>query len=124
MRSKFFLAALAGVVIVLFCTVIKRNEGRLKPPPGSRAPIVMIGDSHGLVLAPDGSLWTWGGQDRGWPVLGLGKKESTDKLIQIGSETNWVSASAGSDHGLRATGQTVDWNLGHAHGLVAVAVLP
>jgi hypothetical protein len=31
----------------------------LKLPAGHHAPMISLGASHGLVLAPDGSMWSW-----------------------------------------------------------------
>ena len=64
-----------AVAFVLFCYFLLRGpEDRLKLPAAHHAPTVILDDSHGLVLAADGSMLSWGGEDRGWPVLGFEKK--------------------------------------------------
>ncbi|MGZ4964260.1 MAG: RCC1 domain-containing protein, partial [Limisphaerales bacterium] len=85
-----------------------------KLPTGTRAPAVAIGTSHGVILAPDGTLWTWGDSTlHGWNVLGLGTnvvKQPT--LRQIGADTNWVNVAVGGSTTLALKSDGSMWGWG------------
>ena len=103
---------LLAVVIVILATG-DSSQGRLKLPAGSGAPAISLGARHGLVLAPDGSLWSWGMDFLGWPVLGLGNlTNQSDRLRRIGKDTNWVSISAGEAHNLAIKSDGTLWAWG------------
>ena len=74
------------------------GRGGLRLPVGKGTPAVSLGERHGLILASDGSLWSWGSDFLGWPVLGLGNVPPQTRLRRIGNETNWISISAGIAH--------------------------
>ena len=56
---------------------------------GNGTPAISLGERHGLILASDGSLWSWGSDFLGWPVLGLGNVAPQTRLRRVGNETNW-----------------------------------
>ena len=81
--TKAKTAVVTGTVIILatISTVtvanhIKHSPPRqtrsLKLPTGNVKPKVVFGiNNNGIILASDGSLWSWGEERLGWPVLGL-----------------------------------------------------
>lgn len=83
-----------------------------KLPAGKIKPAVAIGLNHGVILASDGSLWTWGENGLGWMVLGLGNSVTTQACLRrIGSDTDWVEVSVGvsSTLALKADGTMWGW---------------
>jgi hypothetical protein len=109
---------LTSAIIVLglvLATLISNSfeRHRLRLPVGGRAPAISLGERHGLILASDGSLWSWGSDFLGWPVLGLSNfmLQSTS-LRRIGDETNWVNISAGADHNLAVKSDGTLWTWG------------
>jgi hypothetical protein len=89
--------------------------GRLRLPVGRGTPAINLGERHGLILASDGSLWTWGADFAGWPVLGLGKRTTRPtSLRRIGHDTNWVSISAGANHSLALKADGTLWTWGES----------
>jgi hypothetical protein len=88
---KLKIAFVAGAMLLLatglFVTLSPtRNlsQGRMKLPVGQGNPAIGLGETHGLILASDGSLWSWGSDFLGWPVLGLGKVTAQTRLRRIG----------------------------------------
>jgi alpha-tubulin suppressor-like RCC1 family protein len=123
-RTKFNTKLVAGAIILLAIAIAALITGslsdssgrsRLRLPVGNRAPAISLGERHGLTLASDGSLWSWGSDFLGWPVLGLGNlaRQSTS-LRRIGHETNWVSIAAGIDHNLAIKSDGTLWTWGES----------
>lgn len=58
---------------------------------------VSVGTTHVLAIKSDGTLWAWGDNTDG--QLGNGSYGTTYNLAQqIGSDTTWISVSAGYEH--------------------------
>ena len=93
-------------------------------PVGQGTPAISLGERHGLILASDGSLWSWGSDFLGWPVLGLGNVPPQTRLRRIGHDTNWVSISAGTSHNmaLKSDGTLWAWG-GNLLGVFGVGTL-
>jgi RNA polymerase sigma factor (sigma-70 family) len=110
--TKMKTTAVASAVIVLatISTVTvtsylrhapPRQNGRLKLPVGNVTPMIAYGYSHdGIFLASDGSLWSWGEERLGWPVLGLKDTniQNTVSLRRIGKDTDWMNIAVGDSH--------------------------
>ena len=117
-RTKRRLAVSATIVVIALVLslfiALTVHRSPFKLPTGTRAPAVAIGTSHGVILAPDGSLWTWGDCTlHGWHVLGLGPnvvKQPT--LRQIGTDTNWVNVAVGGSTTLALKSDGSMWGWG------------
>jgi len=106
---------LLAVGIGLFVTMSPAgsfSKGRLRLPVGKGTPAISLGERHGLILASDGSLWSWSAEFAGWPVLGLGNVTAQTRLRRIGNETNWGSISAGSVHNVAIKSDGTLWSWG------------
>jgi len=94
--SKWVAFLILLVVLALIFLPTPQGRSSRKLPTGSIRPAVAIGDNHGVILASDGSLWTWGKNGFGWQVLGLGTNVGTQACLRrIGNETNWVNVAVG-----------------------------
>lgn len=103
----------AGIAVLLTTSPARLSyQGRLRLPVGNGTPAISLGQQHGLVLASDGSLWSWGSDFLGSPVLGLGKVEPQTRLRRIGDETNWISISAGISHNMAIKSDGTLWTWG------------
>src|SRR5690349_2792292 len=74
-KLKIKLAASVAILLAVGLAILLTQSGpagRLKLPVGHGTPAISLGERHGLILASDGSLWSWGSDFLGWPVLGLG----------------------------------------------------
>jgi alpha-tubulin suppressor-like RCC1 family protein len=118
-RLKTTAVAAAAVLLAIgIATIVASSPDRLanlrklRLPVGNGTPAISLGERHGLVLASDGSLWSWGSDFLGWPVLGLGKAEPQTRLRRIGNETNWVGISAGSSHNMAIKSDGTQWTWG------------
>lgn len=111
--TAIFLVAAAIIILSARSCSESSVLGRLKLPVGHGTPAISLGERHGLILASDGSLWSWGADFLGWPVLGLGAAtHRTTSLRRIGNDTNWAGISAGVDHNLAVKSDGTLWTWG------------
>jgi len=120
-RARFKTKVVAGAIILLAIGIVLLitrsviDSSRQRLPVGKGTPAISLGERHGLILASDGSLWSWGSDFLGWPVLGLGNGPSqSTSLRRIGNETNWVSIAAGTAHNLAVKSDGSLWTWGES----------
>lgn len=131
-KAKTAVVASTAIILATITTVTVMNHfrnappaqtGRLKLPAGNVTPMIGYGYSHDvIILASDGSLWSWGEERLGWPVLGLANTnvQNTVSLRRIGHDNDWVSIAVGdsqnlaikSDGSLWAWGENLYYQLG------------
>lgn len=114
-RRFGFGTALLVVIVGWFLWSRRTPGGAVELPAGPLTPMLSLGRSHGVVLAPDGTLWSWGAEDLGWPVLGRGLTNGANfspKLGRIGADRDWVQVSAGQDHNLAVKSDGSVWAWG------------
>lgn len=115
-RAAIIFVAIAFVAMLASLLSSPRMQpGRLRLPVGAGTPAIGLGSAHGLILASDGSLWSWGNHARrGWPVLGLGGLTNrSTTLRRIGTDTNWISISSGPSHNLAIKSDGSLWTWGY-----------
>jgi len=94
-----------------------RSSASRRPglPRGRGTPAICLGERHGLILASDGSLWCWGSDFLGWPVLGLSNSnQRSTRLRRIGDETDWVGISAAAARNLAIKSDGTIWTWGES----------
>jgi alpha-tubulin suppressor-like RCC1 family protein len=106
-----FVIAFAAMFLFLL-SYFSHQQGRLKLPVGQGTPVISLGEMHGIILASDGSLWSWGKDFYGWPVLGLGKETNQLRLRRIGNDSDWRSISSSSAHNLAIKSNGTLWAWG------------
>ena len=114
-RRIGFGAALLAVILGWLLWRQGTPKGLVELPAGPLTPMLSLGRSHGVVLAPDGTLWSWGAEDLGWPVLGRGSTNGANfspNLGRIGADQDWVQVSAGQDHNLAVKSDGSIWAWG------------
>src|SRR6266436_3075401 len=105
---------LVGVVLIVLCVLVSRTRPHTSQftvgsplPPGKVAPQLVSTWDTGVLLAPDGSLWGWGGTLFQLPAL-FGKPTVTQAPQRIGSDSDWRAVAASSSYVLA---QKIDGSL-------------
>ena len=85
---------------------------KLRLPVGTGTPAIALGSWHGIILASDGSLWSWGEDHLGWHALGLDNIQTQPCLRRIGNGTDWISLAVGAAHNLAIKSDGTLWGWG------------
>ncbi|PXA02986.1 hypothetical protein DDZ13_14460 [Coraliomargarita sinensis] len=75
--------------------VLQQIPGTWREVSVSRTPAA---NAHILLIASDGSLWSFGNNDRG--QLGAGDQISREEPVQISPASTWAEVAAGAQHSL------------------------
>jgi RNA polymerase sigma factor (sigma-70 family) len=125
--TKAKTAIITGAAIILAAgtgTIAVRECLRYRPlslhsqthlPTGNVTPMAAYGYSRYVVaLASDGSLWSWGDEYLGWPVLGLSdtRIDHSPSLRRIGHDTDWRSVAVGDANCLAIKADGTLWGWG------------
>jgi alpha-tubulin suppressor-like RCC1 family protein len=112
------LAACAGALVLLLIILWELWEAHQKPfgfsvgrplPRGKVAPQLSSALDVSVLLAPDGSLWCWGGAER--PKTAL-VEEPTEGPQRIGSADDWCRVAASWSHALALKTNGTLWGWG------------
>jgi hypothetical protein len=103
-----------GVVLIVLFVLVSRTRPHTSQftvgsplPPGKVAPQLVSAWDTGVLLAPDGSLWGWGGTRFQLPAL-FGKPTVTQTPQRIGSDSDWRAVAASHQYVLA---QKIDGSL-------------
>lgn len=128
-KVKTSIAVAVGALLIADTAAVVTNSlepsgksgpgSRLRLPVGPGNPSISMGGTHGLILASDGSLWSWGEDFLGWPVLGLGNVATQTSLHRIGQETDWANLASSFTHSLavKSDGTLWAWGANISHQL-------
>jgi len=89
-----------------------KQSGKQKLPVGNATPMISKGSGYAVVLASDGSLWSWGEEPNGWPVLGFANIKNTASLRRIGNESDWIDVASSEYHSLAIKSDGTLWAWG------------
>ncbi|MDW3650119.1 MAG: HYR domain-containing protein [Bacteroidia bacterium] len=70
---------------------------------------------HSLVVADDGTLWSMGNNEYGQLGNGVFSNTNQSTPIQVGTDTDWASATGGEDYSLALKNDGTIWAWGRNH---------
>jgi alpha-tubulin suppressor-like RCC1 family protein len=113
----------ALILTVLLVVVLQPNGpgiGTGKPlPPGKVRPQLVIAQFTAVLLAPDGSLWAWGGGLNYTLKYVFPQPAISQTPCRIGSESDWTQVAAGVEHVVALKNDGSLWSWGrNDHGQV------
>ena len=126
-RAIFFIILVLLVLTALF--MFKRSSPdqvfSIGSPlsPGEVEPQLVSAWDTGVLLAPDGSLWIWGGTEHWFAGL-FGKSNTTSIPLQVGTDRNWRKVAANSSYMLAVKMDGSLWAWGNWSGVPKQEMLP
>jgi alpha-tubulin suppressor-like RCC1 family protein len=85
---------LAAGIIVTFSLALTSCGGGGGARPA--LPQLVAGDAHTVAIKANGTLWAWGWNNHG--ELGNGSTSDSDTPVQVGTDADWQTVSAGYFH--------------------------
>jgi alpha-tubulin suppressor-like RCC1 family protein len=70
-------------------------------------PVIAVGGAHSIACQSNGTLWSWGRNERG--QLGLGDIDNRNTPTQISIETDWAKITAGGVHTMGCKNNGTIW---------------
>ena len=116
MRRRVKLSVIAALFVFVALLVFKSSPRDKAFSVGSPLPVGKVKPQlvsawdTGALLAPDGSLWAWGGTEH-WFVELFGKTNTTPTPQQVGTDRDWRTVAANSSHmlAIKADGSLWTW---------------
>jgi len=71
--------------------------------------MISKGSGYAVVLASDGSLWSWGEEPNGWPVWVLQTLKIRLPCARIGNESDWIDVASSEYHSLAIKSDGTLW---------------
>lgn len=126
-RAKYWIIGVVLIFALLLCFMLSRGEreyssGNPLPLSGIEPQLLSELDT-GVLLAPDGSLWIWGGTEH-WFVSLFGKSNTTSVPLRIGTDRDWRKVAAHSSHMLALKTDGSLWAWGNWPGSPAGETFP
>ena len=123
MRKWLKHCAAAALILIVVLVVIHYlrppgiSVGKSLPQGKVKPQFAFNGLSAAALLAPDGSLWAWGGTDE-WPLFLFPQYTNFPIPRRIGSDSNWTQAALGSDDmsALKNDGSLWVWGIANRYG--------
>ena len=81
------------------------------PGPATSWSEASAGNTHAMALRPDGTLWTWGSNNKG--QLGDNSVTYRSSPIQVGSSTTWSQVGGGQTYSMALKADGTMWTWGN-----------
>jgi len=103
------------IVVVVSILIFRRPTVTVGPqlPPGKVAPQLSSEAGNAAMVAPDGSLWIWGGTRNGmfYEFTPGGSALMSETPVRVGTDTDWQKVSVGIGYALAIKKDGSLWSL-------------